>query len=178
MIRALRLAREYAGEWRIDPRRLGVIGFSAGGHMAAAASIADRDLAFAVLVYPVISMEPNLTHKGSRLRLLGVRPAPGMTERYSFERHVTAQTCSTLVVHARDDDVVKAANSIDYAAALQRTGVSHELLFYDNGGHGFGLGVSGGNVAEWPIRCIAWLQAQRLLNVPDGFESLQEPNSQ
>jgi glycosyltransferase involved in cell wall biosynthesis/acetyl esterase/lipase len=161
--RALRLAHDHAAEWRIDPRRLGVIGFSAGGHMAAYASNVDRGLAFAVLVYPVISMEWKLTHKGSRLRLLGARPAAGMTERYSLEKHVTSRTCPTVLVHARDDDVVKAANSIHYASALQRAGLAHELLLYEHGGHGFGLGLRGGEVAEWPLCCIAWLRARGLL---------------
>jgi acetyl esterase/lipase len=164
--RALRLARDHAATWRIDPRRLGVMGFSAGGHMAAAASQADCDLAFAILVYPVISMAPELTHKGSRLRLLGAHPDPGMTERYSFERHVTAQTCPTLLVHARDDDVAKAANSVAYAGALRRAGVAHEFLLYEHGGHGFGLGVRGGAVAEWPERCIEWLSDRSAHSAP------------
>ena len=168
--RALRLARDHAATWRIDPRRLGVMGFSAGGHMAAAASQADCDLAFAILVYPVISMAPELTHKGSRLRLLGAHPVAGMAERYSFERHVTAQTCPTLLVHARDDDVAKAANSVAYAGALQHAGVAHEFLLYEYGGHGFGLGVRGGAVAEWPGRCIEWLSARSFCRRRDEIE--------
>ena len=157
VMRALRLTRDHADEWRIDPQRVGVMGFSAGGHMAAAASIADHGAAFAVLLYPVISMERKLTHNGSRQSLLGARPTPEMTKRYSFENHVTAETRPTLLVHARDDDVVKVDNSIIYADALRRAGVSHELLLYDRGGHGFGLGVRGGEAAEWPERCAGWL---------------------
>ncbi len=163
--RALDLTRGHAAAWRIDPRRLGVMGFSAGGHMAAYASNLDRDVAFAVLVYPVISMEPSLTHKGSRLSLLGKRPAPGMTERYSIDRHVTAQTAATFLVHARDDDVVKVANSIRYADALREAGVPHESLLYARGGHGFGLGVHGSETAEWPMRCMAWLRELGALDV-------------
>jgi len=154
---ALRLVREHAGAWQLDARRLGVMGFSAGGHMAAAASIADRDLAFAILVYPVISMAPEITHKGSRRCLLGRQPSADMAERYSLERHVSAQVCPTLLVHARDDEVAKVENSMLYADALRRAGVAHEFLCYDQGGHGFGLGVRGGAVAEWPQRCLRWL---------------------
>ena len=175
--RALRLARDRAGEWRINPRRLGVMGFSAGGHMAASASNVDRDLAFAVLVYPVISLDQKLTHEGSRLRLLGARPALGMVERYSFENHPTAQTCPTFLVHARDDDVVNVDNSILYADALRRAGVAHQFLLYERGGHGFGLGLRDSNVAEWPVRSMEWLQAQGLLRRPSAlsFQSAARP---
>lgn len=170
IMRALCVVRDHAGKWKIDPRRLGVMGFSAGGHMAAAASNIDGGVAFAVLLYPVISMDRKLAHKGSRLCLLGARPAVGTTERYSFEKHVTARTSPTLVVHARDDNVVKVANSILYADALRQASVAHELLLYESGGHGFGLGVHGGEVAEWPVRCLAWLQSLGLLNRPNCFE--------
>jgi glycosyltransferase involved in cell wall biosynthesis/acetyl esterase/lipase len=166
IVRALRLMRENAAEWRIDPRRVGAIGFSAGGHMAAFASHVDRDLAFAVLVYPVISMEQNLTHKGSRVRLLGPHPAPGTIERYSFEEHVSAKTPPTLLVHARDDDVVDFENSVHYADALRRAGVPHELLLYERGGHGFALGVQGGAVADWTSRLQEWLRGQGIIICP------------
>jgi glycosyltransferase involved in cell wall biosynthesis/acetyl esterase/lipase len=163
VLHALRLARDHATKWRINPRRLGVIGFSAGGHMAAYASSVDRELAFAVLVYPVISMDLKLTHKGSRLCLLGARPSREITERYSLEQHVAPQTCPTFLVHARNDDVVNVANSIRYADVLRQAGVPHELVLYDHGGHGFGLGASDRILAQWPGRCIEWLRAQGLI---------------
>lgn len=166
MARALALVRDNAAEWHIDPRRVGAIGFSAGGHMAAFASHTDRDLAFAVLVYPVVSMEQDVTHKGSRVRLLGPHPAPGIVDRYSFEKHVRTQTPPTLLVHARDDDIVDFANSTRYAEALRRADVSHELLLYERGGHGFGLGAQGGAVAKWSNRCREWLQAQGFTLIP------------
>lgn len=161
--RALALTRDRAAEWRIDPHRVGVMGFSAGGHMAAYASALDSGVAFAVLVYAVVSMERGVAHEKSRVRLLGARPEAGMTERYSLERHVTARTAPTLLVHARDDDVAKVANSERYADALRRAGVPHECLFYERGGHGFGLGDPGGETAGWPDRCTGWL---RELGVP------------
>ena len=162
--RALAVTRDHAAEWCIDPARIGVIGFSAGGHMAAFASETDPDLAFAVLVYPVISMERDLTHKGSRLCLLGRRPAPEIVERYSFEQHASARTAPALLVHARDDDVVNFENATRYADALRRAGAFHELVLYERGGHGFGLGVRGGEAAEWPLRCQQWLRAQGILS--------------
>ena len=160
---ALRLVRDRANEWHIDPQRVGALGFSAGGHMAGFASHTDRDLAFAVLVYPVISMEQNLAHKGSRLRLLGPQPAPEIVERYSLDRHVSAQTAPTLLVHARDDNVVDVENSVRYAEALRLAGVRHEFLLYERGGHGFGLGVQGGAVADWTSRLQEWLRTRGIV---------------
>ena len=160
---ALRLVRERAEEWHIDPRRVGAIGFSAGGHMVAFASNTDPDLAFAVLVYPVISMEQNLTHKGSRLRLLGPQPTPETVERYSFDKRVSAQTAPTLLVHARDDDVVDFENAVRYAEALRIADVPYEFLLYERGGHGFGLGTEAGAVAEWPVRLRDWLRGQGIV---------------
>ncbi|GEM_PF-539302 len=158
--RALELVRERAADWRIDSSRIGAMGFSAGGHMAAAAASLDpAALWFTALIYPVISMEPDLTHPGSRLRLLGRHPSEALVARYSFERRVTARTPPAFLVHASDDTVVKAANSIRYAKALAEAGVPHELLLYDRGGHGFGLGASDGELSAWPARFLAWLRA-------------------
>ena len=159
--RALQMAREHAAAWQIDPQRLGVMGFSAGGHMAAAASIAERSVAFAIPVYPVISMKPDLTHRGSRLRLLGRHPAPGVVERFSFEGQVSAETSPTFLVHARDDDVAKVENSVFYAEALRRAGVAHKFLLYEKAGHGFGLGL--GTAPAWPERLLEWLAAQAII---------------
>ena len=150
--RALEIARQRSGEWRLYPQRIGLIGFSAGGHMAAA-----TPAAFHVLVYPVVSMGPGLTHRGMRRRLLGRRPTAEQIARFSMERHVTAQTPPTLLVHARDDDVAPVGNSTCYAEALRRAGVPHELLLYERGGHGFGVD------GDWPMRCAEWLKAQGFL---------------
>ncbi|HSW28991.1 MAG TPA: glycosyltransferase [Longimicrobiales bacterium] len=157
VMRALELARGQASSWGIDDRRVGVMGFSAGGHMAAHAAAADRTLAFAALVYPVISMEPHITHKGSRRSLLGPRPTAGTTERYSFERRVAPGSAPTFLVHAHDDDVARIVHSQRFAAALRQAGIPHECLFYRTGGHGFGLGAPGIEPAEWPLRFLAWL---------------------
>jgi acetyl esterase/lipase len=156
---ALAITRERAAEWRIDPARVGAMGFSAGGHMVAATP----GLAFVVLVYPVITMERKVTHAKSRLRLLGRRPSAALVERYSLERQITAQTPPSFLVHARDDKVVPVANSIHYAQALRVAGVDHELVLFEHGGHGFGLGAKGSEPAVWPQRLMAWLRERDLI---------------
>lgn len=161
---ALRLARSRAAEWNIDPARIGAIGFSAGGHMVAAAGQSDiPGLAFAAVIYPVISMDEAVTHRGSRLRLLGRHPSAAVVERYSLERQVVPGAAPAFVVHAGDDTVVPAANSIRYAAALCAAGIPHRILLYDRGGHGFGLGAAGEAVSEWPEKFVAWLASRGLL---------------
>lgn len=153
---ALAVTRAHAPVWGIRPDRIGVMGFSAGGHMAAWASRSAAP-AFAILVYPVISMDQTLTHAGSRKLLLGKSPSAAMVERYSFERGATADICPTFVVHARDDTVARPENSFVYLEALRAASVGVEALITDRGGHGFGLGRHGGEVGNWPERCLEWI---------------------
>lgn len=155
---ALSLTRTRAAAWGIDPDRIGVMGFSAGGHMAAWASRAAEPPAFAVLVYPVISMGWRLTHAGSRKALLGKSASAAMVERYSFEMGLPPRVSPTFVVHARDDTVAKFDNSKVYLEALRAADIAAEALICDRGGHGFGLGIHGGDVAAWPDRCLAWIE--------------------
>lgn len=162
--RALAVARLQAGAWGFDERRVGVVGFSAGGHMAAHAAATDPHLAFAAMVYPVISMDPRITHRGSRRRILGPRPPGAMIERYSFEHRVVAGSAPTFLVHAADDDVVPIENSHRYADALRSAGVPHECLFVPQGGHGFGLGLAGTGAALWPERFMEWLGVVGILS--------------
>ena len=165
---AMRLAKANAAAWHLDAARIGIMGFSAGGHLASTmathATAEDRP-AFAVLVYPVITFIGPNAHGGSRDNLLGKDAALDLLERYSNDRQVTAQTPPTFLVHAADDGV-KIANSELFAAALAKAGVAHELLRLEQGGHGFGLGVKGGEPATWPDRCLAWLSRQGLLGKP------------
>lgn len=174
---ALRIVRTRAGEWKIDPQRVGIMGFSAGGHLAATAAThfdagkpdAADALArascrpdFVVLVYPVVSMKEGVGHAGSRGALLGKTPSDDAVKLYSNELQVTPQTPPAFLVHAKDDGV-KVENSILFHEALTKAGVPSEIQLFDRGGHGYGLGIRGGDVAQWPKRCADWLTARKLL---------------
>ncbi len=166
---ALRLTREKAksGAWPIDPHRIGIIGFSAGGHLAATAATHFDDNNrpdFAILGYPVITMHEGTSHGGSRHNLLGPTPDPKMEALYSNEEQVTAQTPPTFLFHAKDDRTVPIWNSEHFAAACRSAGVPVEIHEYEKGGHGFGLGH--GESAQWPDQCIAWMKTLNLLPPP------------
>jgi acetyl esterase/lipase len=141
------------------------MGFSAGGHLASTlathATPLDRP-AFAALAYPVITFTGPATHAGSRANLLGKDPAPALVTLYSNELQVTGQTPPCFLVHAADDPV-KVANSELFAAALEAQNVPFEFMRLQTGGHGFGLGVKGGEPAAWPQRFLAWLEARKIL---------------
>ena len=175
--RALRLTRANSAEWKLDPLRIGILGFSAGGHLAStaathfdagqpgAADAIERLSSrpdFAILIYPVISMKDPNTHPGSRGALLGKSPDASQLEEYSGELRVSPRTPPCFLVHAKDDGV-KAGNSIEFDAALKKAGIASELHLFEKGGHGYGLGIHGGEVAEWPERCAAWLEKRKIL---------------
>lgn len=175
---AIRMVRNRAAEWKIDPARIGIMGFSAGGHLAASASTqfdqgkpgAEDALEglscrpdFTVLVYPVVSLRENVGHSGSRGALLGKTPDSRLVEKYSNELHVNAETPPAYLAHAKDDGV-KVENSILYHEALKKAGVRAELQLIEKGGHGFGLGIRGGEAATWPAKCAEWLKAQKILS--------------
>ncbi len=163
---ALRVVRERAGEWDIDPLRIGVIGFSAGGHLASTlATHFDRPNLrpdFLMLIYPVISFDDTITHRGSREALLGDTPAPDMLRLYSNELQVSEATPRTFIVHAADDAAVPVANSIRFFEALQRHTVPVELIVYPAGGHGYGLN-NATTTDRWIERGREWLMSQGLL---------------
>ena len=148
---ALRLVRQQAARYSLNPERIGLMGFSAGGHLTAWAGtqfarpvganpgpVSVRP-AFLVLLYPVISFNDSLRHTGSRDNLLGKTPTPEQIRHYSNELQVTAQTPPTFLVHAQDDKSVSVNNSIVFYQACLRHGVPAELHLYPKGGHGFGL---------------------------------------
>ena len=179
---AIRLVRRQAAAWGVRTNQIGILGFSAGGHLAAmAATMPDlaapdeRDGAarpssrpdFAVLVYPVISMD-ELADAGSRLGLLGPHPAPERIAAYSTDRRVTAATPPVFLVHARDDAVVSAENSRRFLAALQARGISGAYLELDSGGHGLGYG--GPLWDKWQTQALAWLRSQDLVAPGSGGE--------
>ena len=174
--RAMRLVRYRAPEWKLDPKRIGIIGSSAGGHLAStllthfdsgdanAADPIDRvgcrpDLG--VLCYPVITMG-GLTHYGSRDNLLGPNPLPQLIDELSNERHVTADTPPCFIFHTADDTVVPVENSLQFAIALSRAKVPYELHIYEHGAHGLGLGSHNYDPAKWhpwTAECRRWLKA-------------------
>jgi acetyl esterase/lipase len=177
---AIRTLRRHADEWNLDTAKIGVLGFSAGGHLAATVSTHYNDKVyeskdnisarpdFSILIYPVISMEDAITHKGSKENLLGKNASAEMVEKYSNEKQVDANTPKTFLVHATDDKAVPVENSINYYLALKNQKVPVEMHLYEHGGHGFGLGVEGTN-KNWPAACEKWLISNGFIPKPDGY---------
>jgi acetyl esterase/lipase len=181
--RAIRLARARAKEFGIDPHRVGLMGFSAGGHLVSTAGThfdagkADGDAVdkhscrpdFLILAYPVITMEPGVTHMGSRNNLLGPKPDPKLVESYSNERQVSKDTPPTFIFQTSADTAVVPENAIRFYTALKKAGVPAELHVYEKGRHGVGLGRdpkwTGGetSVATWPDRLTDWLKSRGVL---------------
>lgn len=167
--RALALIAENAGEWSIDGARVGVMGFSAGGHLAASASVlleGPQRPAFTVLIYPVISMRESLAHVGSRNQLLGPDPTEEWLARYSCEEQVDAQTPPAFLAHTSDDPV-NVLNSVAYYSALQKAGVPSELHVYDRGGHGYGMRYKDLPVGQWPQALRRWMEVGGFLGSKD-----------
>jgi len=174
--RALRLIRARAAQWQLDPHRIGVMGFSAGGHLAArlatgfdapaypATDAIDRVSArpdMALLIYPVIDMAGPDTHGGSRERLLGPQPTPALMHQYAMQQHVRADMPPVFLVHAQDDPAVPVGNSLAFYQALLRAHVPAEMHLFTHGGHGFGVrGTVGLTTAAWPRLALDWIAAQ------------------
>jgi acetyl esterase/lipase len=172
---AIHQVREHARDWNIDPARIGVMGFSAGGHLAATlATHFDKPVLqqwsganlrpdFLLLIYPVISFSPELGHAGSRQMLLGDAPSAAAIREYSNELQVTARTPRSFIVHAADDATVPVGNSIAFFQALHAFGTPAELLIFPAGGHGFGL-INATTGDRWMERCRDWLLSQGILS--------------
>ncbi|MAN85442.1 MAG: esterase [Algoriphagus sp.] len=171
--RALRLVRHHAEIWNIDPEKVGVMGFSAGGHLASTLSTQfsyelertkdkiDNISArpdFSILVYPVITFQDQYTHGGSRKNLLGEKPSQELIDRFSNEKNVNANTPPTFLVHAQDDLAVPVENSILYYQALRANEVSASLHLYPSGGHGFAFGMGKGTVENWRLVLLDWIK--------------------
>lgn len=172
--RALQIVRQKAAGWGINASRIGIMGFSAGGHLAATASthfstpvIANGNISvrpdFSILIYPVISFTDSLMHKGSRDNLLGADLSLARVLAYSNEKQVRADTPPAFLVHAGDDKVVPAGNSLAYYEALLRNQVPAELHVYQRGGHGFGMNNKT-TTDQWTERLKNWLKANGLLD--------------
>lgn len=163
--KAMSIIRERAKEWNIKKSRIGIMGFSAGGHLASTVGThfknkAERP-AFMILGYPVVTMDAKLTHGGSRTNLLGKKPTEEMVKRYSNELQVTKKTPPTFIVHAKDDGAVPIANSENLAKALEANNVPVKLVVYDKGGHGFGMRRKDIPVKEWPEELRKWMREMK-----------------
>jgi acetyl esterase/lipase len=176
--RAIRLVRSRADRYGVHPERIGVMGFSAGGHLAAtaathwdrgdadAADVVDRVSSrpdFAVLGYPVISMTGPSSHSGSRRNLLGEAPSPELVERMSLETQVNSETPPMFLLQTNDDRVVPAENSLLMVLALRRAGVPVELHLFEPGPHGIGLDRGPEPTRVWPDLLMAWMKHRGLL---------------
>jgi acetyl esterase/lipase len=180
--RAIRLVRARAPEWKIAPDRIGILGFSAGGHLAStigthfdsgkpdSSDAIERVSAkpnLMILIYPVITLK-DLTHAGSRKYLLGPDPSPQLLALLSNEEHVTKDTPPTFLVHTVTDASVPVENSLAFVAALRKAGVPFELHVYERGSHGFALAGADPILSTWPDRLADWLS-------PSWFRSLSLP---
>ncbi len=172
---ALRFVRRNAKKYSIDSDKIGIMGFSAGGHLASTLAthynqnvykVSDSTSAkpnFSILIYPVISMEEGTTHNGSKNNLLGEDASKEITVKYSNEKQVNAETPKTFLVHATDDGSVPVENSINYYLALKNNGVFAEMHLYQQGGHGFGLGVKSTS-QFWAKDFENWLKINNLID--------------
>ena len=171
----IRTIRLRAAEWGIDPDKTGVMGFSAGGHLASTATTIlqkgdpsakdplkrfDTRPSFSILIYPVITMDTIFAHRGSRDNLLGKMPDEALVNALSTEKRVTADTPPVFLVHADDDKTVPPMNSVAFYAALKKNKIKASMLIYDHGGHGFGMAPQDPVLNQWPIQCVQWLQRQ------------------
>lgn len=178
---AIRTARYNAEAWGIDPKKIGVSGFSAGGHLASTAAThfdnGDSNAKdpinklscrpdFAVLVYAVISFNEQWGHVGSGENLMGKNKTPELMAYFSNEQHVTSETPTTFLVLADDDKGVIPQNSIEFYSALKAKGVPAELHIFKDGGHGFGVKKKGKSHDQWPNLLVDWMKASQLLNAP------------
>jgi acetyl esterase/lipase len=176
--RAIRTVRARAAEWGLDPERVGILGFSAGGHLASTAGthfdtgksdatdpierVSSRPSVM-ILIYPVITMREK-THAGSRRNLLGENPSPELVALLSNEEQVTKETPPTFLVHTMTDTAVPVENTLMLVNALRKAGVPFELHLYERGPHGFGLGTARGDrpadpvLSTWPAHAADWLR--------------------
>jgi acetyl esterase/lipase len=172
---ALRTIRRNSSKWKIDPQKIGVMGFSAGGHLASTLSthykeqvypVKDNTSArpdFSILIYPVISFDAAVTHMGSRNNLIGTNPAESDVLRFSNERQIDAETPPAFLVHSADDKAVPVMNSIGYFQGLQKNNIPTELHIFQKGGHGYGLSPDGGTESSWPGLCLKWMRQMGII---------------
>ncbi|MCC7085681.1 MAG: alpha/beta hydrolase [Pirellulales bacterium] len=176
--RAIRTVRSRANEFGIDPKKVGIMGFSAGGHLASTAgthfdagNLNAKDAIdrvscrpdFMILCYPAVTLTDPYTHAGSRKNLLGDKPDPELVKSLSNETQVTSETPQTFLFHTNGDEVVVPENSVLFYLALRKAKVPAELHIYQDGGHGSGLAVSDPILTTWKERLRDWLKSRSLL---------------
>ncbi len=180
VLRAVRIVRSRATEFKINPDRIGVMGSSAGGHLTASAGTLFNHAAgktsapldavsarpdFLILMYPVITMKDPFAHAGSRKSLLGAHPSAELLQLMSLEDQVTPATPPTLLIHTQEDRTVPVENSIAFYQALTRAKVPAEMYLFEHGGHGIGMRDGLGTASNWPKRAEEWLRTRGLLDV-------------
>jgi acetyl esterase/lipase len=170
---AIKIVRQRASEWNLQPNRIGILGFSAGGHLASTAGthfqqsyIPNEEKIslrpdFMILIYPVISFQTSIGHLGSRDQLIGKNPSKEKIDLYSNELQITKETPPTFLVHATDDDVVKVENSLLFYEGLIKQHIPAEMHIYQKGGHGFGL-VNKTTADLWMESCKNWMHSNGL----------------
>ncbi len=161
---AMRLVRKNAAEWGIDPTKVGIMGASAGGHLAStlATHYSSKETRpdFQVLFYPVITMDPSYTHGGSRENLIGKSPTEELQDKFSNELQVTADTPKAFIMLSSDDGAVPVKNSINYYSALLANNVRASLHAYPDGGHGWGYGDGFKYKCQWMEELEKWLREE------------------
>ena len=178
--RAMRIIRKNSKIWDIDPNKIGVLGFSAGGHLASTLSthhdngldLSDLKIEkissrpdFSILVYPVITMNRPYAHNGSRENLLGKIPSQEYLDYYSNDLQVREDTPPAILIHSDDDKGVLPENSIQYYLALRKYNIPAALHIWEDGGHGYGLGNDKGSIKSWAKICEEWMIQREIINL-------------
>ena len=177
--RAMRIIRKNSKKWEINPKKIGVLGFSAGGHLASTLSthhdqgIRRSNLEiekfasrpdFSILIYPVVTMKQPYVHMGSRKSLIGNAPSNEIVEYYSNEMQVKADTPPAILIHSDNDLGVLVENSVNYYLALRKHKIPAALHVWEDGGHGYGLAKGQGSIKDWPNICQNWMIQRKLIN--------------
>ena len=177
--RAMRIIRKNSKKWEINSKKIGVLGFSAGGHLASTLSthhdqgIRRSNLEiekfasrpdFSILIYPVVTMKQPYVHMGSRKSLIGKVPSNEIVEYFSNEMQVKADTPPAILIHSDNDLGVLVENSVNYYLALRKHKIPAALHVWEDGGHGYGLAKGQGSVKDWPNICQNWMIQRKLIN--------------
>jgi acetyl esterase/lipase len=167
---AIRILRRNREHWKINPNKIGVIGFSAGGHLASTLSTHYADKVyesndttsarpdFSLLIYPVITFDASFTHAGSRKNLIGDNPSEDAVKKFSNELQINGKTPPAFLIHSSDDKTVPVKNSLVYYENLVKNNIPAEMHIFQKGGHGYGLSVGRGTQSAWPDLCIRWMK--------------------